>query len=71
MIPLGTFNYVARSLGLPETPEEAVAVLAAGETRPLPLGEVNGRVFLNNASLGAYAKILETRASSARRSTPR
>ncbi|SFI62948.1 diacylglycerol/lipid kinase family protein [Albimonas pacifica] len=63
VIPLGTFNYVARSLGLPETPEEAVEVLATGAPRPLPLGEVNGRVFLNNASLGAYAKILETRES--------
>ncbi|MDF2232324.1 diacylglycerol kinase family protein [Albimonas sp. CAU 1670] len=67
VIPLGTFNYVARSLGLPETPEEAVGVLANGAPRPLPLGEVNGRVFLNNASLGAYAKILETRESVYRR----
>ncbi|MGR3783902.1 MAG: diacylglycerol/lipid kinase family protein [Albimonas sp.] len=67
VIPLGTFNYVARSLGLPETPEAAVGVLATGRPRPLPLGEVNGRVFLNNASLGAYAKILETRESVYRR----
>lgn len=67
VIPLGTFNYVARSLGLPEDPEEAVEVLATGAPRPLPLGEVNGKVFLNNASLGAYAKILETREAVYRR----
>lgn len=61
VIPLGTFNYVARSLGIPEDAEAAVDLLATAPDRPLPLGEVNGRVFLNNASLGAYASILETR----------
>lgn len=61
VIPLGTFNYVARSLGIPEDPEAAIDLLAEASDRPLPLGEVNGRVFLNNASLGAYASILETR----------
>ena len=29
--------------------------------RPVNVGEVNGRIFLNNASLGTYAGILETR----------
>ncbi len=58
VIPLGTFNYFARSLGLPEDPEEAVRVLVAGHARAIPVGEVNGGVFLNNASLGAYAAIL-------------
>lgn len=61
VIPLGTFNYVARALGLPESVEGAVKVILAGHDRPLPVGEVNGRVFLNNASLGVYPAILQER----------
>ncbi len=61
VLPLGTFNYFARSLGLPEELDAAIDVIAAGEVRPHDVGEVNGRVFLNNASLGAYAAILQNR----------
>jgi len=61
IIPLGTFNYVARSLGVPLDLEEAVDTLARGSPRPFPVGEVNGRIFLNNASLGIYPAILEQR----------
>lgn len=61
VLPLGTFNYFARSLDLPQTLPEAVAVLAGEATRPIDVGRVNDRVFLNNASLGAYAAILERR----------
>lgn len=62
IIPLGTFNYVARSLGLPQDdPTEAAQLLLSAPARPLAVGEVNGRVFLNNASLGAYPAILDQR----------
>jgi diacylglycerol kinase family enzyme len=61
VIPLGTFNYFARSLELPEELPEAVAVVAEGAPRPVRIGEVNGKIFLNNASLGAYPAILERR----------
>ncbi|SFQ41973.1 Diacylglycerol kinase family enzyme [Roseivivax halotolerans] len=61
IIPQGTFNFVARGLGIPEDPEEAVALLASGEARPFPLGEVNGYVFVNNASLGVYPQVLKER----------
>jgi diacylglycerol kinase family enzyme len=61
IIPLGTFNYVARGLDIPLDLAGAIDVLAAGSARPLPLGEVNERVFLNNASLGIYPAILEQR----------
>ncbi len=61
VIPLGTFNDVARSLGIPLEPEAVLDAIVRGRDRPMRLGEVNGRIFLNNASLGAYAKILETR----------
>jgi YegS/Rv2252/BmrU family lipid kinase len=61
VLPFGTFNYFARSLGLPEELEEAARVIVAGEVRTLDLGEVNGRIFINNASLGAYPTILDQR----------
>lgn len=61
VLPFGTFNYFARSIGLPEELDEAARVIVAGHTRTLDLGEVNGRVFLNNASLGAYPTILDQR----------
>ncbi|WP_407493534.1 diacylglycerol/lipid kinase family protein [Pseudooceanicola sp. MF1-13] len=62
VIPLGTFNYVARSLNLPlEDPETATRTLLSGTPSPFALGEVNGKVFLNNASLGAYPAILDQR----------
>ncbi len=61
VLPLGTFNYFARDLGIPMVLEAAVETLLTGTPRPINVGEVNGRIFLNNASLGTYAGILETR----------
>jgi diacylglycerol kinase family enzyme len=61
VLSFGTFNYFARSLGLPESVEDKVRVLIEGEPRAITIGAVNGKVFLNNASLGAYSRILERR----------
>ena len=61
VLPMGTFNYFARSLGLPQDLHGAVEVLRSGAVRPVSVGSINGRTFLNNASIGAYAAILETR----------
>ncbi|WP_161863030.1 diacylglycerol/lipid kinase family protein [Algicella marina] len=61
VLPLGTFNYFARSLGLPEDAEKALDVALNGADSTLSFGEINGKVFLNNASIGAYAAVLEVR----------
>lgn len=61
IIPLGTFNYVARAMGIPEDPGEAVDLIANGTGRAMSVGEVNGHVFLNNASLGIYPQVLRER----------
>lgn len=61
IIPSGTFNYFARSLNLPETVDEAIDVIAKGHIRPTDVSVINDKVFLNNASIGAYAAILQTR----------
>lgn len=61
ILPLGTFNYFARSLDIPTEIPAAVRLLTQGARRPVRLAEINGQIFLNNASLGAYPAILKTR----------
>src|SRR5215211_3749064 len=55
VVPMGTRNHFAKDLGL--DPDDPVAALDAfdGTERRVDVGRVNGRVFLNNVSLGAYA----------------
>jgi diacylglycerol kinase family enzyme len=54
VIPFGTLNHFARDMGIPDDLDEALAVVAAGHTRAVDVGEANGRVFVNNASIGFY-----------------
>ena len=61
VLPLGTLNHFARDLGVPLDWREAIAALAAGATRPIDVGEVNGRIFINNCSLGSYAEAVRKR----------
>ena len=61
VLPLGTFNFFARSLGIPQDIETALDVLGNGRDRPIALGRINDCVFINNASIGAYAAVLEAR----------
>ncbi len=60
VIPAGTRNHFALDLGIDR--EDVVGALEAyedGVDRVIDLAEVNGRVFVNNASLGVYAKIVQ------------
>jgi YegS/Rv2252/BmrU family lipid kinase len=52
IIPGGRGNDLARVLGIPDEPEAAVAILLAGQTRVIDVGEANGRRFLGIASAG-------------------
>src|SRR3954453_17969106 len=52
IIPGGRGNDLARVLGIPDEPEEAVAVLTAGRIRTIDVGEVNGKRFLGIVSVG-------------------
>jgi diacylglycerol kinase family enzyme len=61
ILPLGTFNHFARAHGIPQDLTAAVRLISAADERPVRLGMVNGRVFLNNASVGLYPTILSQR----------
>ena len=63
VLPLGTFNYFARRFGIPLDLEGALAVIAEGQPVRVGVGEVNGRVFLNNSSIGLYPSVLRKRES--------
>jgi YegS/Rv2252/BmrU family lipid kinase len=57
ILPLGTANDLARTLGIPADPAAAARVIAAGATRRIDLGEVNGHLFFNVASIGLAAEL--------------
>lgn len=61
VLPRGTFNYFSRTHGIPSDSAEALQVLLNETPRPVQVGLVNDRVFLVNASLGLYARLLEDR----------
>lgn len=60
VLPGGTFNYFARELGL-ETLDQALAAVVDGTVITRDVGQVNDRIFLNNASIGLYPHILRNR----------
>jgi len=61
VLPLGTLNHFARELKLPLDMREAVRMTAQGAVRRVDVGEVNGHLFLNNASIGVYPRVVELR----------
>ena len=66
-VPFGTRNHFARDLGLDR--DDPIAALDAfhGTERKVDVGRVNGRVFLNNVSLGMYAQLVHEREEHRRR----
>ncbi len=59
-VPAGTRNHYAGDLGLDRAdPARAMAAFVRGEEHRLDYATVNGRMFLNNVSLGAYAAAVE------------
>lgn len=61
VVPCGTFNFFARAHNIPEDHEQALVLAITGEPQPVRLGDINGRTFLVNASLGLYAKSIQER----------
>ncbi|NEU14527.1 hypothetical protein G3T14_20745 [Methylobacterium sp. BTF04] len=61
VIPLGTLNHFAKDLAIPIDIEEAVGVIAVGCVREVDVAEVNGKVFVNNSSVGIYPYMVTDR----------
>jgi diacylglycerol kinase family enzyme len=61
VLPLGTVNHFAKYLGIPADLEGAVRTLAEGRRVRIDVGEVNGRVFVNNSTIGIYPRIVRRR----------
>ena len=61
VISAGTRNHFALDLGLDrEDPSACLAALSDGVELRVDLGLINGQTFVNNASFGAYAEVVET-----------
>ena len=61
VISAGTRNHFALDLGLDrEDPSACLGALSGGVELRVDLGMINGQVFVNNASFGAYAEVVET-----------
>ena len=67
VVPCGTFNFFARAHGVPEDHAEALRLAIRGQAQSVRLGEISGKIFLINASLGIYAKSIAERESSTKK----
>ena len=67
VLPQGTFNYFARTHGIPVDAVPALQTLLGCEPVPVQVGLINAHVFLVNASLGLYPELLQDREAFKRR----
>jgi diacylglycerol kinase family enzyme len=61
VLPLGTLNHFAKDLHIPLDIEGAVNNIFTGNVASIDVGEVNGRIFLNNSNLGIYPRVVQKR----------
>jgi len=61
ILPLGTLNHLAKDLKISSNLQEAAQTIAEGKIREIDVGEVNGRIFVNNSSIGLYPKAVRKR----------
>lgn len=61
ILPGGTLNHFARDMAISTTAGEALALASDGEARTVDVGLVNGRLFINTSSVGAYVRFVGLR----------
>ena len=67
ILPLGTLNHFARDLKIPEPLDDAARLIASGHERLVDVGELNGRIFINNSAIGLYPLMVLDRDSQRKR----
>lgn len=61
VLPLGTLNHFAKDLHIPLDLDAAAETIIMGRVAQVDVGAVNGRIFLNNSSLGLYPSLVRQR----------
>ena len=61
VLPLGTLNHLSIDLGIPADLTEAAGVAVSGKVQAIDLAQVGDQVFVNNASVGLYTKLVRAR----------
>jgi diacylglycerol kinase family enzyme len=61
ILPLGTRNHLAKQLSIPAELPEAAKVIVAGRRQRIDLARAGPRVFVNNASVGLYTRLVRKR----------
>jgi diacylglycerol kinase family enzyme len=61
VLPMGTLNHFAKDVGIPRHLEAAVRNIFTGQVTSVDVGEVNGRVFVNNSGIGFYPHFVRLR----------
>jgi len=67
VLPMGTLNHFAKDAGIPLDLEAAVRNFFTGRVVKVDVGEVNGRVFVNNSGIGVYPHLVREREQQQRR----
>lgn len=57
IIPLGTFNDLAKTLGIPLGVDDACRAVSGGKVKRIDVGRVNGYYFVNEASVGFSTRV--------------
>ncbi len=71
VLPMGTLNHFAKDVGIPLALEAAVRNLFTGHVIKVDVGEVNGRIFVNNSGVGFYPHFVRQREEQQRRGYPK
>jgi diacylglycerol kinase family enzyme len=61
IIPIGTLNHFARNNGIPLNFKDAIKTIANKEIKIIDTWEVNGKIFVNNSSIGIYPTLVRKR----------
>lgn len=57
-LPGGTLNHFTKDLGVPQSLPEALRYFASAKKSQIDIGQVDGKVFINNSSIGIYSDSL-------------